>query len=48
MVVSSSGVSSTRCGAERLLQAGGGAEHAAVDADVLAEHHARRRRARIS
>ena len=26
-------------GAEALLQAGGGAEHAAVDADVLAQHH---------
>ena len=25
-------------GAEALLQAGGGAEHAAVDADVLADH----------
>ena len=25
-------------GAEGLLQAGGGAEHAAVDADVFAEH----------
>ena len=38
IVVSASGVSSTRSRAERLLQAGGGAEHAAVDADVLAEH----------
>ncbi len=42
MPASASGVSMHALGAELLVQAGGGAEHAAELADVLAEHdHAR-------